>query len=84
MSDGLVLIHAFPLDARMWEGQRFGPHTVAPGPARVRHGGRGERYHDDDGGGRRAMPRGRGRGGPRPIRRVRTVDGRVRRVRAVA
>lgn len=30
MSDGLVLIHAFPLDARMWEGQRFGPHTVAP------------------------------------------------------
>jgi pimeloyl-ACP methyl ester carboxylesterase len=30
MSDGLVLIHAFPLDARMWEGQRLGPRTVAP------------------------------------------------------
>ena len=30
MSDGLVLIHAFPLDARMWEGQRLGSHTVAP------------------------------------------------------
>jgi pimeloyl-ACP methyl ester carboxylesterase len=30
MSDGLVLIHAFPLDGRMWEGQRLGSHTVAP------------------------------------------------------
>lgn len=30
MTDGLVLIHAFPLDARMWEGQRLGPRTVAP------------------------------------------------------
>jgi pimeloyl-ACP methyl ester carboxylesterase len=30
MSDGLLLIHAFPLDGRMWEGQRLGPHTVAP------------------------------------------------------
>lgn len=30
MSEGLLLIHAFPLDARMWEGQRFGPRTVAP------------------------------------------------------
>ena len=30
MSDGLLLIHAFPLDARMWEGQRLGPRTVAP------------------------------------------------------
>ncbi|MEP6758062.1 MAG: alpha/beta hydrolase [Actinomycetota bacterium] len=30
MTDGLVLIHAFPLDARMWEGQRLGTRTVAP------------------------------------------------------
>ena len=30
MSDGLLLIHAFPLDARMWEGQRSGPRSVAP------------------------------------------------------
>jgi len=30
MTDGLMLIHAFPLDARMWEGQRLGPHTLAP------------------------------------------------------
>jgi pimeloyl-ACP methyl ester carboxylesterase len=30
MSDGVLLIHAFPLDARMWEAQRLGPHTVAP------------------------------------------------------
>ena len=30
MSDGVLLIHAFPLDARMWERQRLGPHTVAP------------------------------------------------------
>jgi len=30
MTDGLVLIHAFPLDARMWEGQRLGPRTIAP------------------------------------------------------
>ena len=30
MSDGLVLIHAFPLDSRMWEGQRLGSHTVTP------------------------------------------------------
>jgi 3-oxoadipate enol-lactonase len=30
MSDGLLLVHAFPLDARMWERQRFGVSTVAP------------------------------------------------------
>jgi pimeloyl-ACP methyl ester carboxylesterase len=30
MSDGVLLIHAFPLDARMWEAQRLGPRTVAP------------------------------------------------------
>lgn len=30
MSDGLLLVHAFPLDARMWERQRFGATTVAP------------------------------------------------------
>ena len=30
MSDGLLLIHAFPVDGRMWEAQRLGPHTVAP------------------------------------------------------
>jgi 3-oxoadipate enol-lactonase len=30
MTEGLLLIHAFPLDARMWEGQRFGPRSVAP------------------------------------------------------
>jgi pimeloyl-ACP methyl ester carboxylesterase len=30
MSDGLVLVHAFPLDARMWETQRLGATTVAP------------------------------------------------------
>ena len=28
--DGLLLIHAFPLDARMWGGQMGGDHTVAP------------------------------------------------------
>lgn len=30
MTDGLLLVHAFPLDARMWERQRFGATTVAP------------------------------------------------------
>jgi 3-oxoadipate enol-lactonase len=30
LSDGLLLIHASPLDGLMWEGQRLGPHTVAP------------------------------------------------------
>jgi len=30
MSDGLLLVHAFPLDARMWEQQRLGATTVAP------------------------------------------------------
>ena len=30
MSDGLLLIHAFPLDARMWEAQRLGRPRVAP------------------------------------------------------
>ena len=30
MTDGLVLIHAFPLDARMWEAQRLGSRTIAP------------------------------------------------------
>jgi pimeloyl-ACP methyl ester carboxylesterase len=30
MSDGLLLIHAFPLDSRMWEGQRLGATTLAP------------------------------------------------------
>ena len=29
MSDGLLLIHAFPLDSRMWEAQRLGAHTIA-------------------------------------------------------
>ncbi len=28
--DGLLLIHAFPVDARMWGGQAGGDHTVAP------------------------------------------------------
>jgi pimeloyl-ACP methyl ester carboxylesterase len=30
MSDGVLLIHAFPLDARMWEGQRIGSAVIAP------------------------------------------------------
>ena len=30
MSDGVLLIHAFPIDGRMWEAQRLGSHTVAP------------------------------------------------------
>lgn len=31
MTDGLLLVHAFPLDARMWEGQRgLAQHVVAP------------------------------------------------------
>ena len=30
MSDGVLLIHAFPLDARMWESQRVGPAVIAP------------------------------------------------------
>ncbi len=30
MSDGLLLVHAFPLDARMWEQQRLGATTIAP------------------------------------------------------
>jgi pimeloyl-ACP methyl ester carboxylesterase len=30
MSDGVLLIHAFPLDARMWEAQRLSERTVAP------------------------------------------------------
>ena len=30
MSDGVLLIHAFPLDARMWEAQQLPQRTVAP------------------------------------------------------
>jgi pimeloyl-ACP methyl ester carboxylesterase len=30
MSDGVLLIHAFPLDARMWEAQILGRGVVAP------------------------------------------------------
>lgn len=31
MMDGLLLVHAFPMDARMWEGQRgLAPRVVAP------------------------------------------------------
>jgi pimeloyl-ACP methyl ester carboxylesterase len=30
MSDGLLLIHAFPLDARMWAAQRLGDRVIAP------------------------------------------------------
>jgi 3-oxoadipate enol-lactonase len=30
MSNGLLLIHAFPLDARMWSAQASGDHRVAP------------------------------------------------------
>jgi len=30
MSDGVLLIHAFPLDARMWEPQRMGAGVLAP------------------------------------------------------
>jgi len=28
--DGLLLLHAFPVDARMWDGQRGGAATLAP------------------------------------------------------
>jgi len=30
MTTGLLLIHAFPVDATMWEAQAGGPNTVAP------------------------------------------------------
>jgi pimeloyl-ACP methyl ester carboxylesterase len=30
MSDGLLLIHAFPMDARMWSAEASGDRTVAP------------------------------------------------------
>jgi 3-oxoadipate enol-lactonase len=30
MTGGLLLVHAFPVDARMWSGQLLGPRTVAP------------------------------------------------------
>jgi 3-oxoadipate enol-lactonase len=30
MSDGVLLIHAFPLDARMWEAQMVGTGVIAP------------------------------------------------------
>jgi 3-oxoadipate enol-lactonase len=30
MTTGLLLIHAFPVDAEMWGAQAGGPHTVAP------------------------------------------------------
>lgn len=30
MSNGLLLIHAFPLDARMWSAQRLGDRVIAP------------------------------------------------------
>jgi 3-oxoadipate enol-lactonase len=30
MTDGLLLVHAFPVDAGMWSGQRLGPRTIAP------------------------------------------------------
>jgi len=30
VTDGLLLIHAFPIDARMWSAQLGGVHTVAP------------------------------------------------------
>jgi pimeloyl-ACP methyl ester carboxylesterase len=30
MTDGLLLVHAFPVDAQMWSAQRFGARTIAP------------------------------------------------------
>jgi 3-oxoadipate enol-lactonase len=30
MTSGLLLVHAFPVDARMWSGQQLGPRTIAP------------------------------------------------------
>jgi pimeloyl-ACP methyl ester carboxylesterase len=30
MTDGLLLVHAFPVDAQMWSAQRLGARTIAP------------------------------------------------------
>jgi pimeloyl-ACP methyl ester carboxylesterase len=30
VTTGLLLVHAFPVDAQMWAGQGGGPHTIAP------------------------------------------------------
>jgi len=30
VTTGLLLVHAFPVDAQMWAGQLGGPHTIAP------------------------------------------------------
>jgi 3-oxoadipate enol-lactonase len=30
MTEGVLLVHAFPVDARMWSGQLLGPRTIAP------------------------------------------------------
>ena len=83
MTDGLLLIHAFPLDARMWEGQRLGAHTVAPdlpGFGMAPPGGRTMTMADAAA---RCL-RGRRCGRARSARRVRPVDGGLRRLRAVA
>ena len=62
MTDGLLLIHAFPLDARMWEPQigrvRRGARRGRPAPARVRRRAR-RRRGDDDGRRGRPVPAGR-------------------------
>ena len=36
VSEGLLLLHAFPVDARMWEAQLLGPRTIDARPARLR------------------------------------------------
>ncbi len=87
MTDGLLLIHAFPLDARMWEPQLAlaGRPAARRGaaPARVRrHGGR-RRRHDDGAAAAERCTRGARRGRRGPRRRVRAVDGRLRGLRAV-
>ena len=44
MSEGLLLLHAFPVDHRMWEAQLLGPRTIAPD-----HPGFGEAAQTPDG-----------------------------------
>ena len=87
MTDGVLLIHAFPLDARMWEPQlaAFGDGVAVVAPHLPGFGGTPAAGDVMTMGcGRRAVHRGAGRRGCGPRRGLRSLDGRVRGVRAVA
>ena len=88
VADGVLLVHAFPLDARMWHDQAewlrgLGWHVAAPSlPGFGGTPGAGE-VMSMGAAADRCLQVAR-RGGHRARRRVRSVDGRLRGVRAVA